>query len=334
MSGKQPTIYDVAKAAGVSISTVSKVMNGTGSIGEKTKKKVEATMQTLDYQPIASSAVKKRIQTIGLLLPSIADPFSAEIARKIEDYGRNQGFSLIICSTDNDSKKEKAYIDMLKKKYVDGIIIATGLKSKAAQKELRDQQIPIILLSREVPSLALNSVLVNDFLGAYEATSHLISLGHRKIAMVTEDVYFSNIQSRLDGYKQALEDNGILYAEERVSTGNKSFNDAAKASSDLLEKDKDLTAIFASTEPLAIGAMQGVRQRGLQIPEDISIVGFDNSILAQMSYPPLTTIAQPIEEMAKKVIELFVASLENRDEVTQRIVLAPELTVRSSARKI
>lgn len=334
MQTKRPTIYDVAKAADVSISTVSKVMNGTGSIGKQTIKKVEETIQDLDYHPIATSAVKKRIQTIGLLLPSIADPFSAEFARKIEDYGRKKGFNLIICSTDNNLKNEKDYIDMLKRKYVDGIIIATGLKSKDAQKELINQQIPIILLSREIPSLAMNSVLVNDFLGAYEATSYLIKLGHRKIAMITEDVYFSNIQLRLDGYKQALEDAGILYEEKRVSTGNESFNDAANAASCLLEKEKSLTAIFASTEPLAIGAMQGVRQHNLQIPDDISIVGFDNSILAQMSYPPLTTIAQPIDEMARKVIELFLNGLEKKNEVTQRVVLAPKLTIRSSAKEI
>lgn len=331
---KRPTIYDVAKAAGVSISTVSKVMNGTGSIGKQTIIKVKETMQALDYHPIATSAVKKRIQTIGLLLPSIADPFSAEIARKIEDYGRKEGFNLIICSTDNDLKKEKEYIDMLKKKYVDGIIIATGLKSSDAQKELFNQQIPIVLLSREIPSLAMNSVLVNDFLGAFEATSYLIKLGHSKIAMITEDVYFSNIQSRLDGYKQALEKAGIPYEEKRVSTGNQSFNDAANAASYLLEEERSLTAIFASTEPLAIGAMQGVRRHNLQIPEDISIVGFDNSILAQMSYPPLTTVAQPIDEMARKVIELLLNSLEEKNGVTQRIVLAPKLTIRSSAKKM
>src|SRR5699024_1511765 len=334
MQIKRPTIYDVAKAAGVSISTVSKVMNDTGSISKQTKTKVKETIQALDYHPIATSAVKKRIKTIGLLLPSIADPFSAEIARKIEDYGRKKGFSLIISSTDNNLKKEREYIDILKKKYVDGIIIATGLKNSEAQKELFNQQMPIVLLSREIPSLAMNTVLVNDFLGAYEATSYLIKLGHRKIAMITEDIYFSNIQSRLDGYKRALYDAGITYEEKWISTGNESFNDAANAASYLLENEKSLTAIFASTEPLAIGAMQGVRRHNLQIPEDISIVGFDNSILAQMSYPPLTTVAQPIDEMAQKVIELLVNSLEKENDVTQRVVLAPKLTVRSSAKEI
>ncbi|MEK4299685.1 LacI family DNA-binding transcriptional regulator [Oceanobacillus sp. FSL W8-0428] len=330
MKEKRPTIYDVAKEAGVSISTVSKVMNGTGSIADKTKKKVEASMQKLSYQPIAAPALQKRLQTIGLLIPSIADPFSAEIARKIEDNGRKYGFSLIVCSTDNNLVKEKEYIAILRKKYVDGIIIATGLKNAKALQELKNSNIPIALLSREVPSLPLNTVLVNDYLGAYEATSYLIKKGHQRIAMITEDMYFSSVKARVDGYKQALEDEQMEASKSLISIDNSSFMDASQSAGKLVNMQEPPTAIFASTEPLAIGAMQGVREAGLMIPDDVSIVGFDNSILAQMCYPQLTTVAQPTEEMAEKIVQLLVEEINGTEKVKQRIVLAPKLVIRGT----
>ncbi|TCN28132.1 LacI family DNA-binding transcriptional regulator [Mesobacillus foraminis] len=328
---KQPTIYDVAKEAGVAISTVSKVLNNTGRIGEKTRKKVEETMQKLNYQPSVAASVKKRIQTIGLLIPDIADPFMAEIARAIEDHGRKFGFSLMICSTDNDLEKEMEYVSVLKKKYIDGIIIATGLKNTAALQELLNDEIPVALLAREVPSLAVNTVVVNDFLGAFEATSYLIKLGHKKIAMVTEDIYFPVTQSRLEGYKQALEQGGLPYNEELVAINNTSYGDALNSTVELLDVPEPPTAIFASTETLAIGVMQGAREYGLDIPKELSIVGFDNSILAKMSYPPLTTVSQPIREMGKKVIELLVEEIKNPQQVKQRIVMSPELIIRGTA---
>ncbi|MBO1513432.1 LacI family DNA-binding transcriptional regulator [Metabacillus bambusae] len=328
---KQPTIYDVAKEAGVAISTVSKVLNNTGSIGAKTRKKVEETMQKLNYQPSVAASVKKRIQTIGLLIPNIADPFMAEIARTIEDHGRKFGFSLMICSTDNDLDKEIEYVSILKQKYIDGIIIATGLKNTVALKELISSEIPVALLAREVPSLAVNTVVVNDFLGAFEATSYLIKLGHQKIAIVTEDIYFPVTKSRLDGYKQALEQAGKNYNENLVSINNTSFTDALDSTVKLLNLPEPPTAIFASTEPLAIGAMQGARESGFDIPKDISIVGFDNSILAEMCYPQLTTVSQPIQEMGKKIIELLVEEIKDPKKLKQRIVMSPELVIRGTA---
>ncbi|MCM3654147.1 LacI family DNA-binding transcriptional regulator [Metabacillus litoralis] len=328
---KQPTIYDVAKEAGVAISTVSKVLNNTGSIGAKTRKKVEETMQKLNYQPSVAASVKKRIQTIGLLIPDISDPFMAQIARTIEDHGRKFGFSLIVCSTDNDLDKEIEYVSILKKKYIDGIIIATGLKNTTALKKLLNNEIPVALLAREVPSLAVNTVVVDDFLGAFEATSYLIKLGHQKIAMVTEDIYFPVTKLRLDGYKQALAQADLTYNGDFVAINNTSFTDALDSTVKLLNLPEPPTAIFASTEPLAIGVMQGARESGFDIPKDISIVGFDNSILAKMCYPPLTTVSQPIHEMGKKIIELLVEEIKNPKQVKQRIVMSPELIIRGTA---
>ncbi|MFC7395528.1 LacI family DNA-binding transcriptional regulator [Scopulibacillus cellulosilyticus] len=328
----KPTIYDVAKEAGVSISTVSKVMNNTGNISAETRKRIQETMKRLNYQPFVAS-VKKRMRTIGLLIPNIADPFMAEMARSIEDQGRKLGLSLMVCSTDNDLEKEVEYISMLQQKYIDGIIVATGLKRNKAIKALIDTEIPVVLLSRDVPSLAIDTVIVDDFFGAFEATSYLIKLGHKRIAMITEDIEFPSIECRFQGYKKALENAGLMYDEGLVSFNNISFDGGKKSALALLQSNKMPTAIFASTESLAIGTIQSAHELNVKIPEDLSVIGFDNTILATMCVPQLTTIAQPIEEMAQKAIELLIEEINTPKKVRQRVVLSPELIVRDSTGK-
>lgn len=326
----KPTIYDVANEAGVSISTVSKVLNNTGSIAEKTRKRVKETMLELNYQPSVVASARKRIQNIGLLIPNIANPFMAEIARGVENNLRKFGFNLMICSTDNDLKNEIEYISILKQKYLDGIIIATGLQEDKAIKELLKAEIPIALLSRDVSSLAVDEVLVDDFLGGFEATKYLISLGHQKIAMITEDTNISTIKARVEGYKQALEESGIEYDESLVITNNSSLDEGKQSTRELLNLPSPPTAIFASTEFLAIGAIQGARELNVQVPQELSIIGFDDTILSTICDPALTTIAQPIHEMSKKVVELLIAEIKNPKETKQRVVLSPKLVIRES----
>lgn len=330
----KPTIYDVAEKAGVSISTVSKVLNNTGSLADKTRKKVKETMEELNYQPSVVASVKKRIQTIGLLIPNIANPFMAEVARSIENHVKRYGYSLMICSTDNDVKNEVEYISILKQKYTEGIIVATGLKKEKAIKELIKTDLPIALLSRDVPSLAADTVMVDDYLGGYEATRHLIGLGHEKIAMLTEDTSFSTIRARVRGYKKALEEAGLNYDESLVLANNISIEEGKKAMINLLKEPSPPTAVFASTESLAIGVVQGARELNVKVPDELSIVGFDDTVLSTICDPPLTTIAQPIEEMGKKVAELLIEEIEKKKESKQRVVLSPKLIVRNStARK-
>ncbi|WP_311316174.1 substrate-binding domain-containing protein [Domibacillus indicus] len=257
----------------------------------------------------------------------------AEVARSIENHLKRHNYSLMICSTDNDIKNELEYISILKQKYIDGIIVATGLKKEKSIKELVKAKLPIALLSRDVPSLAVDTVLVDDYLGGYEATKHLIDLGHEKIAMITEDTTYSIIQSRVQGYRSALEEYGLTYDESFVIHNNISIEEGKNAMLSLLQKDSPPTAVFASTEALAIGALQGARGRNVQVPSELSIIGFDNTILSTICEPPLTTIAQPIDEMGKKVVELLIEEIEKKKESKQRVILSPKLVVRSSTAK-
>lgn len=159
------TIYDVAKEANVSISTVSKVLNNTGNISEKTKNRIWKVIEELQYQPSVVTSARKMMKTIGLLIPDIANPFMAELARAVEDSGRKKDFSVIICSTDNHSLREEEYITMLKQKHVDGIIVATGLKNSQAIRELIESDMPVVMLSRDIPHLPVDTVVADDFKG-------------------------------------------------------------------------------------------------------------------------------------------------------------------------
>ena len=182
------TIYDVAKEAGVSIATVSKVINGKGKISEETRGSVLAIMDRMDYQPsvIASALTGKKTFTLGLLVPDISNPFFAEIARAIEDQSQRYGYSVVMCSTDNKDDKVERYIALLLQKSVDGIIIATGIDKINILEQLLSKRIPVVLLAREMPLVAVNTVVVDDYVGGSMAAKHLLELGHKRMAVLGE----------------------------------------------------------------------------------------------------------------------------------------------------
>jgi len=326
----KPTIYDVARAAGVSIATVSKVINNTGRISDKTRMKVNKVMEELRYQPsmVASALTGKRMNTIGLLLKDLANPFFAEVARAVEDRGQELGFNVVMCNTDNDSDKEAGYITLLMQKKVDGIIVATDFRNHTILKDLVSDDFPVALISQEIPELAVDSVLVDDYLGGYQVTNHLISLGHRSIAMIAEDGRSS--LGRIRGYRQALEDAGIPFDESMLITCEATVEEGYRNGGRFLDTLNPLTAIFASNDLLAVGVMKAARERNIRIPDDLSVVGFDNTILAAFIDPPLTSVAQPIQDMGRQVVDFLVKRIEGENKMKQRVVLMPELVIRNS----
>lgn len=330
----KPTIYDVAREAGVSIATVSKVINDTGRISDKTRAKVLQIMERLDYQPsvVASALTGKSTYTIGLLIPDLANPFFAEVARSVEDRGHELGFNLVMCSTDNNPDKEAQYISLLKQKRVDGIIVATGTSNEALLRDLVKQKIPLALIARDMPALAVDSVLVDDFIGGYLATSHLTSLGHRRIAIIVEDLSLMSSKERLRGYRHALEEERLPYDESLVLVSDFTVEGGKRCTRQLLQMAEPPTAVFACNDLLAIGAVQAARELGLKLPDDLSVVGFDNTILATIIDPPLTTVAQPIQDMGRQVMDLLVQEVKGQKKLKQRIVLLPQLVVRKSTK--
>ncbi|MFC7440302.1 LacI family DNA-binding transcriptional regulator [Laceyella putida] len=325
----KPTIYDVAKEAGVSIATVSKVINNQ-QVGKKSKEKVLKVMKELNYKPsiLASALTGKRTSTIGFLLPDLANPFVAEMARRVEDRAHERGFNLVICSTDFDTQKEAFYVSLLKQKSVDGFILAGRFNNEEVITELLEEQTPVVLLTESYPSLSVNSVKVDDFMGGYEVASHLISLGHEKIAVIGEDANSS--RERIRGYKQALQDKGLEICEEMIVISDSSPEDVERLTGQLLDKSIPPTAIFACNDLLAISVILAVRERGISIPDELSIVGFDNTLLSRSTDPPLTTVGQPIQDMCSKVVDLLIEEIEGKSKTKQRIVLLPKLIIRKS----
>ncbi|WP_078412901.1 LacI family DNA-binding transcriptional regulator [Priestia abyssalis] len=329
------TIYDVAKKAGVSTATVSKIINNTGSISEKTKLKVQKVMDELQYQPsmIASALKGKSTYTIGLLIPDLSNPIFAGYAKYIEERGQELGFSVMMCNTDADPDKELKYISLLKQKQVDGIIVAARFKNIKLLRELIKEKFPLALIAQDLPALPIDSVTVDDYLGGYQVTEYLLSLGHRNIGVVAEGDRSS--QGRIKGYRQALIDAGVKTDGNLIVVCDQSTRECARINAGrLLDLEKRPTAIFGCNDLLAIGVMQASQERGLTIPNDLSVIGFDNTELSEVVVPPLTTVQQPLRDIGHHVVDLLTQKIEGKSKTTHRVVLLPDLVIRQSTAQI
>ncbi|MDQ0110886.1 LacI family DNA-binding transcriptional regulator [Paenibacillus harenae] len=325
------TIYDVAKEAGVSIATVSLVINGKGKISKERREEIRGIMMRMGYKPsmIASALTGKKTYALGLLVPDISNPFFAEIARAVEDEGQRHGYSVFICSTDNKDEKVGHYAALLQQKNVDGVIIGTGIRELSVLDPLLHGGVPIAFLAREFRSVEVPSVVVDDYAGGAAAAEHLIALGHRRLAVLAEQDSISSSRERVRGFKQALEAVGITLDPALVlSSAIKESKASALA---LMRGEHPPTGIFCCNDLLAIGALQAAKEMGIRIPHDCSIIGFDDTVLASVTDPPLTTIAQPIEQMGQIAVQLLVRKIGRPGERPERIVLRPELSIRQSS---
>jgi len=330
------TIKDVAKLAGVHPSTVSRVINNDSRISEKTKNKVIYVINKLGYTPnaIARGLKTKRTNTIGMLIPDITNPFFADLARGVEDAASENGFNVILCNSDEKLEKERTYLEILKEKRVDGLILGSvHIKDKSIFR-LEKIKYPYILVSRDIEGLDKNCIIVNDIAGGTMATEHLIKLGHRRIAHITGPLKVKSAINRLEGYGIALKKNHIEYKEELVEEGDFRIAGGYKAMKKLLKLSELPTAIFAANDLLAVGAMQAIQKRKYHIPKDFCIIGFDDIKLASFVYPTLSTIRQPMMEMGALAVKMLLRIIEEREFNQRKIVLKPKLIVRESCREL
>ncbi|MDP4098769.1 LacI family transcriptional regulator [Paenibacillus sp. P96] len=330
------TIYDIAREAGVSIATVSQVINGKGKISDKRRAEIMEIMERLNYQPsaIAAALTGKQTYTLGLLVPDISNPYFAELARAVEDRSRQLGYSVVICSTDNKDERVERYLNLLQQKKVDGMMIGTGISNSEILAPLLQQSIPVALVARHMPSLAIHTVVTDDRLGGALAAQHLLELGHTRVAVLSEPARVSSSQERLRGFREVLEKAGHTLEAKQIREATAELNAAKAAVLELLGQSDQPTALFCCNDIQAIGALQAAKELNLRVPEELSVIGFDNTILASVTSPPLTTIAQPIEELGRHAVDLLIEELKEERQPARNMVLKPELIVRGSTTKV
>ena len=331
-----PTIKDVANLAGVHPSTVSRVINDNSRISEKTKNKVLLIIKKLGYTPnaIARGLKTKRTQTLGMLIPDITNPFFAELARGVEDAANKNNFNVILCNTDDKLKKERTYLEILRGKRVDGLILGTAHIRDKSILELEKKKFPYILVSRNIEGLDKNCVIVDDVAGGIMVTEYLIKLGHRRIAHITGPLKTRSALNRLKGYKLALKKYEIEYRDELVGEGDFRIKGGYQVMKRFLKLAEPPTAIFAANDLLALGAIQVILKKKYHIPEDFCIIGFDDIRLASFVYPPLTTVSQPMLEMGALAVKMLLKIIEEEEFNQKKEILEPKLIIRESCRKI
>lgn len=329
------TIFDVAEKAKVSVITVSRLLNNPGIVSPNTAKKIIHAMEELNYQPsqIARSLVKKRTNTIGVIMPNIKNTFFNSWYRFIEDYANSHGFNLLLSNTDNDAVKEMKYIKLFQSQRVDGILIVPAAK-KSVEYLIRSK-INFILTDRLYKELKTNFVTNDHYRGAYEATEYLIKLGHKKIAVLKgPGILFPDIE-RYEGYKDALYKHGIKLNEKIIIDTKFKEDLAAVATKELMNRKEKPTAIFPFNSLTTIGAIKSILDLGLKIPDDVSLLSYDEIAGYEIFRPKITHVSQPISLLGRDSMLALIEMIKNQNSRKKtKIYLKPKLVIGDSCARV
>lgn len=330
------TIYDVAKLASVSVTTISKILNHKDyDISDETRQRVMKVIEEVNFIPssLARSLVTKRTNVLGLLLPDISNLYFADMARGVEDGANRFGYNVMLCNTDDNANKELDYLNILRGRETDGIIIIpiAGLQNALTSGFTFEK--PFVVLDRVLadPSGGLYQVKFDNVKGGYLATKYLIEKGHRRIGIISGPKGDKTAEDRLNGYKAAISESKIEFDESIVFYGNYKFDSGFNGAEVLMRAG--VTAIFAINDMMASGVYKAILLRGLKIPRDFSIIGYDNVALSELLDPPLTTISQPKYEMGKVAAAMLINRLRKREQENE-VVFEPSLVERQSVRQI
>jgi LacI family transcriptional regulator len=334
------TISDVAKRAGVSTMTVSRVVNSTGYTSAETRARVETAIGELGYVPnaLARQLRSKRTKTIALVVSDISNPFFTTIARGAEDVAVAHGFSVMYCNTDESAKEEEQYLLMLIERQVDGVLLVPARSSGASFRLLQAHNVPVVVMDRRVAARNVDSVLCDSEAGAHALTRHLIELGHRRIAVLTGRRDISTSVDRVLGCRRALAEAGLTLDDDLVRYGGFNFGklnqaDGHRMAEAVLAADGERpTAIFAANNFIAFGVVRALREAGLRVPEDMSVVAFDDLPDDWVSEPFLTVAAQPAYEIGHRAATLLLDRISgDHDAIGESVVLPFEMIIRRSS---
>jgi LacI family transcriptional regulator len=331
-----PTLKDIALKANVSRMTVSRVFSDNKNVSQKTREKIEKIASKMGYHPnlVARSLSSARSMTIGIFMPKtknvFLDVYITQILSGISDVTQDLNYRIMFFPFDYSRNQKDFYVSISRSNLVDGIILLKTRKDDKGIHELSETGFPFILVNHKKNSSKINFVDSCNIKGAELAVEHLYNLGHRKIAFVTGEMHETNAIDRLNGYKKALDYYGLPYKKDWVVNGKFSKETAYEASKKILESKSLPSAIFCSDDYMAIGVMNRIKEIGLSVPKDISVIGFDDIELASYIKPSLTTIRQPIYDIGKRSAELLLDLIELRREPPIQELLDVELMVRES----
>jgi LacI family transcriptional regulator len=326
------TLQDVANLAGVSASTVSRVLNNHPYVTEETSARVVAAMKKLNYSPsrVAQQLRTHTSQIIGLILSDISNPFFTSVIRGIQDVAYRNGFSLIVCNSDEDPERERAYVEILLAERVAGVIIAPALDASPAYGPLFEAGVPVVCVDRPLDGYDADTALVDNVKGASEATSHLIGLGHTRIGLISGPLTITTGLRRQEGYVKALAEHNLPVDPGLMVEGDFDYDSGHRGALALLQLEDPPTALFVGNNLMTLGALNAVHAIGLRIPDDIAVVGFDDMPWAPSLNPPLTAVSQPTYELGERSAELLLQRVRERSLPVRQIVLEPVLVVRDS----
>jgi DNA-binding LacI/PurR family transcriptional regulator len=332
---KQITIKDLANELNLHFTTVARALRGHPDVSRETRKKVLALAKKSDYYPnyYARGLLKDDSKTIGVIVPEIKHDFFSSIISGIEDFSSEKGFTIMVCQSNESIDREMQNVNTLISKKVDGILISIAQDTEGCDhfRPINKRAIPLVFFDRVPESLAATKVVVDDFMGAFEAVSHLAGKGYENIAHIAGPKNLSISFERFRGYKEALRQYGLNFREDMIVFGGLWEDDGKKGIQHLLKKNKIIDAIFAVNDPVAIGAYQEVKRLGMHIPGDIALVGFSNNPITALIDPALTTVEQPSYEMGRRAAELLFYKIESDDNGDiKKEVLKTKLIVRQS----
>lgn len=305
------TIRDVARLADVSVGTVSKVIGGKGSVRPQLAQRIRNAMQALEYHPdqVARSLRVRRTETIGVLVSDVANPFFAAVIRGIESEARVHGYAVILCDSNEDPGLESSNLDTLFARRVDGVLLIPT-HAHTAQEHIVRHRFPVVFIDRIPPSFAGSAVVADNVGAAYEATQHLIALGHKRLAIITGSLSLSNGLDRLEGFRKALQQAGLPLQEGYLQRGDFLLESGYQCGQKLLSLTPPPTAILSCSNQMILGLMRAMRELSIGCPAQISLIGFDDFEWVENTHPRLTTVAQPTLEMGKQGLRMLLRQME------------------------
>ena len=330
--GKAASIYDVARESGVSVFTVSAVVNKKAHVGKRLRERVESAIRKLNYRPnlIARSLAKRRTHTIGMIVPDIANPFFPMVVRGAEDAAQKHGYNLLLCNSDDSLDKEERAVELLLSQRVDGILLTKAAEDfrPSVRQMIKEVDIPFVLVMRTYPKLTNDAVITDDYHGAYEAVCHLARAGRTRIGLISGPLKISNAKERWQGFHDALKSEGLAYDPKLVIEGDYRIESGLRAGHALLSHRPD--GIYVANHLMTIGLLKAAEDMSMSCPEDFGLVSFDDYPWLSIFRPRLTTVELPKHQLGSEAAELLIQRIAGDTSKAVVRKLQPELRVRES----